>query len=145
MPLYLKGYRLDNDKIATSLNCADPTGCKPAIIKCIERESYRYIANGFELNGDLNLIIVMAGGDDAVALTRMPMPESTDKMLLAIARDVCTAGVWPCYDDVDNPTTFWANWLEHGTCRLGEMKEDPKGDICTFNSFKVNIQESTNK
>jgi hypothetical protein len=106
MPLYLKGYRLDNDKIATSLNCDDPTGCKPAIISCIERESYRYITNGFELNGDLNLIIVMAGGDDVVALTEMPMPESTDKMLLAIARDVCTAGVWPCYDGVSARNVF---------------------------------------
>ncbi|KAF8175120.1 hypothetical protein BJ912DRAFT_38608 [Pholiota molesta] len=148
MPLYLKGYRLDGDKIAKLFNCEDPTDYKPAIIRCIARDAYRYIANGFEPNGDLNLIIVMKGGNDAVALTQTPMPDSEDATLLDIARKVCTAGVWPCFDgacvcssdfwgesavlmggwiDVDNPRTFWAEWVKHGRCRLGEIKEESKG------------------
>jgi hypothetical protein len=107
MPLYLQGYRLDDDKIAKLFGCEDPTDYKPAIIRCIERDSYRYIANGFEPNGDLNLIIVMKGGNDAVELTQTPMPESEDATLLDIARKVCTAGVWPCYDGVSAREFLW--------------------------------------
>ncbi|KAF8178708.1 hypothetical protein BJ912DRAFT_883407 [Pholiota molesta] len=126
MPLYLKRYRLDDDKIAKRFNIEHTTDLKFSNIRCIDRDSYRYIASGFEPSGKLNVIIVLTGGNDAVTLTQRPMPASADKTLLDIARKVCTPGVWPCYDDVDDPSTFWAEWLKHGRFRLGEMKEKPK-------------------
>jgi hypothetical protein len=100
MPLYLKGYRLDDDKIAKRFNIEHTTDLKFAIIRCIERDAYRYIASGLEPNGKLNVIIVLAGGNDAVELTQSAMPASADRTLLDIARKVCTPGVWPCYDGV---------------------------------------------
>jgi hypothetical protein len=69
-----------------------------SIIKTIPREAYKYIGNGYEQDGKLNLMIVMEDGCDAEELMKSPLAPPSDETLAAVAREVCSQGVWPCFD-----------------------------------------------
>ncbi|KAF8881845.1 hypothetical protein CPB84DRAFT_1791503 [Gymnopilus junonius] len=118
MPLFLKGFRLDFDKICEVLEVDDADRYVRNIIYCIPREAYNRIGCGYGRNRKLILMIVMEDGYDPEELMKTPVDSSSDPTLADIAREVCTPGVWPCYDDIDNLETFWDNW---DGPKIGEM------------------------
>ena len=101
MPLFLKGYKLDMSKISETFNI-QPPDCPEAwvisIINCIPRDAYEYIGNGYEKDGQLNVMIVMATGRDEKELMKTPVTPSVDGTLADVARRICTPAMWPSFD-----------------------------------------------
>lgn len=100
MPLFLKGYKLDLSKISQTFNVQPsdrPDDWVIPIIKCIPRDSYKYIGNGYEKDGTLNLMIVTETGYDEKQLMKSSVT-SSDETLADVGRRVCTPAIWPCFD-----------------------------------------------
>lgn len=150
MPLFLKGYKLDMSKISQTFNIQPPDFPQDwviSIINCIPRDAYEYIGNGYEKDGKLNVMIVMAAGRDEKELMKTPVTPS-DKTLADVARRVCTPAIWPSFDgafcllnsniswesllkrrrtDIDSPPTFWDSWRSGATSLLewnGAVQKD---------------------
>ncbi|KAF9479924.1 hypothetical protein BDN70DRAFT_878228 [Pholiota conissans] len=123
MTFFLKGYRVDTDKIAQMFDMPRSRALdyKPMIVRNINRGSYKYIGTGYEPDGHINMMIVMDDGYNAAELMRTPMPPSEDGVLLSIARHICTPCVWPDYDQIFDYKTFWYAWKESGGCKVGEI------------------------
>ena len=109
-----------------------------SIIDCIPRDAYDYIRNGYEKDGKLNVMIVMATGHDEKELMKTPVT-SSDETLADVARTVCTPAIWPSFDGafcllnsnfcsesllkrrqiyLDCPPTFWDGWRSGATSLL---------------------------
>ncbi|KAF8623890.1 hypothetical protein AX15_006145 [Amanita polypyramis BW_CC] len=73
--LYIKGYKLDRQKIRAVFKRKDGESeesydfkwIKP-IINSIPETPYSYVGNGLELDGHLNLVLVLEDGYDEAAL-----------------------------------------------------------------------------
>lgn len=120
MPLFLKGYKLDMSKISHTFDIQPPDIPQDwviSIINCIPRDAYEYIGNGYEKDGKLNVMIVMAAGRDEKELMKTPVTPS-DKTLADVARRICTPAIWPSFDDLDSPPTFWDGWRSGATSLL---------------------------
>ncbi|KAF8806197.1 hypothetical protein BYT27DRAFT_7168552 [Phlegmacium glaucopus] len=148
MPLFLKGYKLDLSKISQTFNVQPPD--RPddwviSIIECIPRDAYKHIGNGYETNDKINVMIVIEDGRDEKELMKSSVI-SSDKTLADIGRKICTLAIWPCFDDLDSPPTFWnssqsiaSSLLEWNG--LGEQKKYVKGIVPTV--LNINYKEYT--
>ena len=151
--LFLKGYKLNMSKISQTFNIQPPDFPQDwvdwviSIINCIPRDAYEYIGNGYENDGKLNVMIVMAAGRDEKELMKTPVTPS-DKTLADVAHRVCTPAIWPSFDgafcllnsnfswesllkrrrtDIDSPPTFWDGWRSGATSLLewnGAVQKD---------------------
>lgn len=100
MPLFLKGYKLDMSKISQTFDVQSPD--RPddwviPIIQCIPRDAYKYIGNGYEKDGTLNVMIVIESGHDEKQLMKSSVT-SSDETLADVGRRVCTPAIWPSFD-----------------------------------------------
>lgn len=96
--LYIKGYKLDPEKIRQSFSrkpgWTDQTWdiyWYQPIIDAIPRTAYKYVGCGLEPNGDFNLVLVLDDGDDEAALKSTNVEPSEP---LREALEVLTPGVW---------------------------------------------------
>ena len=97
--LYIKGYKLDRQKIRTVFKRKDGEPeesydfkwIKP-IINTIPETAYSYVGNGLEPDGHLNLVLVLEDGYDEAALkaSDVQIPETLPQGSLK----VLTAGIW---------------------------------------------------
>ncbi|KAK2462570.1 hypothetical protein APHAL10511_005413 [Amanita phalloides] len=93
--LYIKGYKLDRQKIRAVFKRKDGESeesydfkwIKP-IINSIPETAYSYVGNGLEPHGHLNLVLVLEEGYDEAALKG--------------SLKVLTAGVWPSDEQDDD-------------------------------------------
>jgi hypothetical protein len=99
---FLKGFKVDRgklEKLGYYPTNEDPQNTRyyKRIIDLLPRTSYKYIGAGFEEDGDMCLVVVMADGSDKEELQKMDMP-FCEKMLAQAAKSVLTSGVWPSWD-----------------------------------------------
>ncbi|KAJ3511910.1 hypothetical protein NLJ89_g3824 [Agrocybe chaxingu] len=92
------------------------------IVNTIPRGAYKYVQNGYESDGSINVMIVLEDGVDEQELMKSPVT-SSDKTLTAIGRDICTPGIWPSFDSLGSPKTFWKN-SQGVASRLQEWNEE---------------------
>ena len=100
MPKFIKGFKLDDEKIQNYLPRQPfdtrpdwAINCYEFIIDRIPRDAYIGIGVGFEANGDVICVIMLEKGDDKEKLEEEPV-HTDDEMLAQIAKDVMTPGVW---------------------------------------------------
>ena len=100
---YIKGYKLDRQKIRATFKREDNEPEKiydfawvRPIIDSIPETAYKYVGNGLEPDGHLNLVLVIEDGYDEAALkaSEVQRPE----MLPVGSLKVLTPGVWPTDD-----------------------------------------------
>ena len=99
--LYLKGYKLDNEKIRRRFpreaneakDSYEFTWYQP-IFECIPTTAYQYVGYGIDLDGHLIAVIVLDDGYDEAALKGSSV-ETNDPTLSGMAQSILTSGVWP--------------------------------------------------
>ncbi len=98
--LYIKGYKLDNEKIRQKVpKGPDDTGPNwhfnwyHAILGCIPRSAYIEIGLGREPSGRHVTVIVLDRGNDKVELEKEPV-QTDDIMIQKFAKEILTPGVW---------------------------------------------------
>jgi hypothetical protein len=97
--LYLKGYKLDRQKIRSRFPREDYESednyelnyYKP-IITHIPETAYKYVGCGVESDGHLNLVLVLEDGYDQTALDGII---TTPDTLPEASLNVLTPGIWP--------------------------------------------------
>jgi hypothetical protein len=100
--LYIKGYKLDHQKIRSQFPKEGPEGetnyelsYHIPIINTIPETAYKYVGCGVESDGDLSLVLVLEDGYDRTALESVvTTPDAFPKASLS----VLTLGIWPSWD-----------------------------------------------
>lgn len=105
--LYIKGYKLDRQKIHAVLKRKDGESEAQSydfkwIKPIVPETAYSYVGNGLEPDGHLNLVLVLEDGYDEAALKASDV--QTPETLPQGSLKVLTAGVWLSdeQDDDDN-------------------------------------------
>ncbi|KAH9172852.1 hypothetical protein EDB89DRAFT_1850750 [Lactarius sanguifluus] len=102
MVLYLKGYKLDREKIRaefprdeldTAVNYE--LSYHEPILACISETAHKYLGCGMEPNGEIVVVLVLEDGYDRSALEAADIvaPDTLFKPVLS----VLTPGVWPSW------------------------------------------------
>lgn len=90
---FIKGYKVDLLKVTKRFGVRedDPHNLRfLSITRLFPQDSYKYIGTGEEADGRVELIVVLAEGDDKAQLEKSPMPSFNQKG----AGEILTAGVW---------------------------------------------------
>jgi len=108
MGYFIKGYQIDHDKIRQNFGTREDDPQNTRFVGLWKKfpEPFLYIGNGIESGdnpGNINLVIVLADGDDREKLEQEPIVALSEPYT-----KVFSAGIWVNYDLWVPPDAFLA-------------------------------------